>query len=145
MTRECGTCTKCCEGFLPGTVNNIPFYKGRPCHFVSLGKGCSIYEARPADPCKSYECKWLTDMSVPEWMAPEHSNAILDHREKKGITYLQLHEAGEVTASTVSWFFSYGVSHSINISWFIDGSRHWFGSEEFNKAMQEIVEEETSK
>ena len=145
MTRECGSCTKCCEGFLPGTVNNIPFYKGRPCHFVSIGKGCSIYSERPTDPCKTYECKWLTDFSVPEWMAPELSNVILDHRETNGIHYLQLHEAGIIDARTISWFFGYGVSNNINISWFIEGGRHWFGSSEFNSAMALLVQGETIK
>jgi hypothetical protein len=36
----------------------------RPCHFRGVG-GCTIYEERPADPCRGFVCGWLQRKPVP--------------------------------------------------------------------------------
>lgn len=136
MTRECGSCTKCCEGFLEGTVNDIKFFRGRPCHFVAIGKGCTIYDERPLDPCIVYRCAWLDDPSVPEWLYPHESNVIVDKREINGIPYWQLMEApAPVSARVLSWFMSKGINEKLNVVWSVENGRNWFGSAEFCMAM----------
>ena len=53
--RECGECTACC------TVLNIPRLAKGPgvsCHNLTP-TGCGIYEDRPDQPCKSFNCAWL--------------------------------------------------------------------------------------
>ena len=46
-TRECGTCTACCDGWVVGTIHGHEMKPGTPCHF--RGEGCcTIYERRPA-------------------------------------------------------------------------------------------------
>ena len=62
MTRECGTCTKCCDGTtsVGGDIFGHIYGNGKPCHFLNLTeKKCGIYKDRPNDPCKTYKCMWL--------------------------------------------------------------------------------------
>jgi Fe-S-cluster containining protein len=88
--RECGTCTKCCEGWLMADIEpeiipknrtagsigdiheqhiggGIGISPGRPCRFLNMDKdvndglGCTIYEHRPYEPCQRFKCAWLLD------------------------------------------------------------------------------------
>lgn len=130
--RECGTCTKCCEGFLSGSAQEKVFFKGRPCHFVSVGKGCTIYANRPKDPCISFKCLWLTDDSIPEWLKPNLENVIITQRYIDGIPYISLHEAGSVVSSRVlSWFFIYATEKGLNFVWEVEGGSSFFGNSDF--------------
>ena len=135
MTRECGTCTKCCDGWLHGEAHGHNFWPGRPCHFVGE-KGCTIYETRPDSPCKSYKCMWLQDeTSIPEWMKPDKVNAILTKRRINNIDYIELVEAGEVLRSDVlSWAIQYALNNELGISYQIKGFFNKIGSTEFLKA-----------
>ena len=42
--RECGTCTKCCEGWNVFNIQGKSIKPGKPCSFVEEGKGCTIYK-----------------------------------------------------------------------------------------------------
>jgi hypothetical protein len=137
VKRECGTCTKCCEGWLFGEAYGHSFYKGKPCHFIAIGKGCTIYAERPKDPCLVYSCAWLTNADFPEWLKPSEINAIIDFRKiyNTDIQYIKIHEAGEVLRSDVlSWLLSYAVSKGYNLYWTVNGANYWQGSPEFCKA-----------
>ena len=138
MKRECGTCTKCCEGWLSGTALGHSFFPGKPCHFISIGKGCTVYPTRPKDPCVSYKCAWLTNLDIPEWIKPSEINAIIDEKKKDGIEYFLVHEAGETLDSKVlTWLIQHCLATSKNLVWKIDGVPYWIGSAEFNKKMIE--------
>lgn len=134
--RSCGSCTKCCQGYLSGEAHGKPFYNGRPC-FYCAENGCSIYEDRPKDPCQSYTCLWLIDDKIPEWLKPELVNAIISHKEIKGIPYIELVEAGATMSSKVlSWFFQFGLDNKLNLLWQVEGGHNWIGSAEFLGAMK---------
>ena len=134
--RSCNGCTKCCEGNLSGIAYGHAFYKGRPCFFSSCN-GCSIYEDRPENPCKSYSCNWLENSDVPEWMKPDKVNAIVSKKQVHGIDYLELVEAGDVMqAKVLSWFMTYALGKNLNILWQVEGGNNWLGSKEFVKAMK---------
>ena len=75
-TRSCGTCTKCCEGWLEGDAHGHVFKPGTPCYFLIQNKGCTIYSDRPEHPCKSFKCVWLADESIPDWIKPEISGTV---------------------------------------------------------------------
>ena len=136
MKRECGTCTKCCEGWLTGEALGHRFYLGNPCHFIAIGKGCTVYAKRPKDPCVTYKCAWLTDENIPEWMKPSDINAIIDWREKEGIKYLNINEAGAILDSRVlTWAIQYALNNKFNFYWKVDGGEHWFGTPEFDALM----------
>lgn len=138
MSRQCGTCTKCCEGWLSGEAHGKPFYKGKPCHFISIGKGCSIYAKRPKDPCVSYKCDWLLNEEIPEWMKPSDINAIIDTQYIKDISYLRLIEAGETLRSNVlTYLMLYALNNKLNFYWEVNGSKNWIGAPDFLEAMKE--------
>lgn len=140
LKRECGTCTKCCEGYLHGVAYDKPFFPGKPCHFVSIGKGCTIYASRPKDPCITYRCQWLINPEIPEWFKPNEINAIITKRtiEKDNIEFYDLIEAGEkMKAEVLSWIIMYALNNSLNLRWVVDGGSHWIGSKEFIAAMNE--------
>lgn len=137
MTRQCGTCTKCCEGWLNAEALGYKFYQGKPCHFVSIGNGCSIYAKRPKDPCISFKCQWLQNTDIPEWLKPDQINAIIKVGEINNIQYLSVIEAGEVLQSRVlSWLIQYVLSNQLNFVWQIEGGFNWIGSPEFQQVMQ---------
>jgi hypothetical protein len=134
VKRNCGTCTKCCEGWLAGEAYGQSFYRGKPCHFIAIGTGCTIYAKRPKDPCVSYSCAWLTNADIPEWMKPSEINAIIDFRKinDTDIEYIKIHEAGETLKSSVlSWVITYATSKGYNLYWTVNGANYWQGSLEF--------------
>jgi hypothetical protein len=134
IKRNCGTCTKCCEGWLSGSALGHSFYKGKPCHFIAIGKGCTVYAKRPKDPCVVYTCGWLTNADLPEWMKPSEINAIVDFRkiENTDIHYIRTSEAGETLRSDVlSWVISYALLKKYNLYWTVNGANYWQGSPEF--------------
>jgi len=131
--RQCGSCTKCCEGYLAGEAHGHVFGKGRPCFFVSIGKGCSIYEDRPKHPCVGYKCLWISSPDIlPEWMKPSEINNIIDVREIQGHMYISAVEAGSIISSKVlSWLISYVVTTNQNFVWECENGKYRIGSKEF--------------
>ncbi len=137
MSRSCGTCTKCCEGWLSSEALGHTFYPGKPCHFITIGKGCTIYSKRPKDPCQSYKCGWIQNEDIPEWMKPSEINAIIDYRMIDNIPYLNVKEAGSVLSSKVlTWIIKYALERKANLYWEVEGGKNWLGSPEFIKAIQ---------
>lgn len=134
--RSCGSCTKCCEGWLSGEALGHKFYPGKPCHFIAIGKGCSVYAKRPQEPCVSYKCGWISNEDIPEWMKPSDINAIVDFRTINDIQYLKVTEAGSILDSKVlSWLIQYALTKQLNFVWMVNGNESWFGSPEFNQEM----------
>jgi hypothetical protein len=137
--RQCGTCTKCCEGHLTGDALGHTFYRGKPCHFIAIGKGCTVYAKRPKEPCQSYKCSWLKNEDIPEWMKPNEINAIISEKEINKIKYFELVEAGETLRSRVlTWVIEYCMSNQINLVWRVEGGDHWIGNQEFVTAIREL-------
>jgi hypothetical protein len=146
--RSCGTCTKCCEGYLKADIklkDKTPLVqmgideKGRkPCAFVKIGKGCTVYEKRPDNPCAIFKCDWLTNADMPESFKPENSKVIFTTRIMKGIEYTMLLEAGtKMDSEALSWAIPYALANNKNIAWRVLENIFWIGSEEFNKMMDE--------
>lgn len=139
MKRECGSCTKCCEGYLQGSALDKNFYEGHPCHFVSIGKGCTVYSKRPQHPCVSFKCEWLYNLEIPEWMKPNKINAIIKFDSINDIPYLSVIEAGEILQSKVlSWLIQFALNNKINFLWQVESGFSWIGSPEFHQVMMEI-------
>jgi hypothetical protein len=141
MTRDCGSCTKCCEGYLSGVAYGKPFYLSNPCHFIEIGKGCTIYAERPKDPCITFHCQWLANPEIPEWLKPDKINAIITKRTVKDteIEYWDLCEAGEtLRANVLTWLIQYALNNKINLHWQVEGGNHWVGDKDFIKAMNEM-------
>lgn len=143
--RSCDGCTKCCEGHLSGKSYGIKFLHGNPCHFVSLGKGCSIYEDRPYKPCQTFKCAWLMDETreFPEWMKPSLSNVIIVPRHIDDILYMDVVEAGcKIDSSILNWLFMYTINKKHNLRVQVGSGYHNYGSKEFHDAWQRKQDQE---
>ena len=87
LTRSCGGCTKCCEGLLAGKAYGFTFGSGKSCGFLGVN-GCNIYPIRPHNPCKTFQCEWTINHSLPEWLKPNRSNVIISQRTIGDYTFL---------------------------------------------------------
>src|ERR1700748_3835009 len=77
VTRTCGSCTACCDGWLQIEVRGHKVRKGQPCPF-SVAHQCTIYPERPQHPCREFVCGWLVASSpLPDWMRPDQSDMIM--------------------------------------------------------------------
>lgn len=135
LSKSCGDCTKCCDGWLMANINGHEMSPGKPCIFVKTG-GCSIYESRPEDPCVKFKCEWLINPYLDESLKPINSNIIILRRQISGISYLVARYAGEdVSADSLGRVINYCQANSKNLLWEMQGSRGWIGSSEFCEAI----------
>lgn len=136
MSRSCGTCTKCCEGWLTGEAHGYKFSPGNPCFFLQIDSGCQIYDIRPKDPCQSFNCKWVTDENIPEWMYPKTNNAIPVDTTINGIPYIKIVWAGNnLTKETIDWWINWAKENDKNIAW-DDQIDSFIGSDDFISEMK---------
>ena len=133
MTRSCGTCAKCCEGWLSGEAHGHAFYKGRPCFF--LNKTCTIYDTRPVEPCRTYKCGWLDEPHFPEWMKPDLVNVIINRAIFNDVKYYVLIESGSLLdVKVLSWMIQWALNNNQNLVYYVDGGMNRIGSKEFIEA-----------
>ena len=65
-------------------------------------------------------------------MRPDQVNTILVTREKNGLRYLEVNEAGQkLQAEVLSWAIMYCLQQNLNIVYYIDGGVNRIGSKEF--------------
>lgn len=140
ISRKCGSCTKCCEGWLSGEVDNEKFYKGVPCKFCVTNSGCGNYNNRPDDPCKTFKCSWLSDDSLPEWAKPELCGAIIYERTIGGMTCGFLVPTGQdVSITTLSWFLIWSLNKYQNAVWYNSfGSEFYLGPKELGEVLNKL-------
>ena len=138
IERSCGTCTKCCEGWLEGNVHGHKMHRGCNCFY--LEKTCRIYEDRPENPCRNYNCSWLTEETFPGWMKPELTNTIITKRKinvptqdgMNSYDYYDVIEAGGKLDSTVlNWLVHWSLETKNNVVYELDGKRHVVGEDGF--------------
>ena len=114
-SRSCAGCTRCCEGWLTGEAWGHRFRPGQPCGWRSAG-GCAIYENRPADPCRSFECEWKRWNNIPEWMKPSEIGVILVSRQHQEWTYTRVVDCGRPIPRAVhEWAQQSSAQQQINI------------------------------
>ena len=132
--RECGECTKCCEGSLLLVVNGRKVGKSHPCHFLSkLNKcgGCTIYEERP-DVCKDFRCEWLSNPEIPEWMKPSLVDTIIINQDQADVPHFEVVETdGKIDSLVLNWIIMYAIRNKINLKYSVNGDVNNFGSAEF--------------
>jgi hypothetical protein len=123
--RTCDGCTMCCQGHLTGQAYGHTFQQGKPCFFVSA-KGCTIYEDRPVEPCKSFECDWLKYDYLPMWMRPDLSKVIVRRTIEDNTEWVYIVEAGQkMDAAILSWIIIWATNNKINIKYEVDGGWNW--------------------
>ena len=142
MERQCGSCRKCCDGTLSGEVYGHQFYPGKPCHFVSITDGCTIYTKRPEDPCKTFECWWKINKDIPIEFQPNLVKFMGYKKQFKEFEYFFVHDVEDgYSLEVLEWYKRYALDHNINLVWKIDreGIQGIQGSEEFCKDFKVAV------
>lgn len=138
MPKECGYCTKCCEGHLEGESYGYKFSKDKPCYFLVLNQGCTIYEDRPSPQCTAFECWWKTDDSIPYNLKPNISDFMSYKTSHEGTEYFLVHDIGDkYSTKAYEWFKEYAIKNSLNIILIIgrENKIEYYGSE----ALDDIV------
>lgn len=160
ISRECGNCTACCEGWLEGEIYGYKMFRGRPCHFLGCDR-CSIYEQRPEKPCRQFNCVWLVNADVPEWMKPELSKVIIkkceyevfvdsegggratyilanDLKIKNTASYWSIIECGEtISGPVLDWLVQYCLEKNQPIMYQVNGTSRVIGPPEFHMWFEE--------
>jgi hypothetical protein len=134
--RECGDCTKCCEGWNVFNIDGKSVKPGSPCKFVEIGKGCSIYDVRPAYPCKSYNCEWKLDSKIPEEFKPSVSGVIIHKMCVNDIHYyIFVPSPNDPTEEMIKW----GKKHfdKKNFVHYDEENVYPYGEEDFTKMIHE--------
>ena len=117
--RQCGSCTKCCDGWINADINGVKISPTKPCEFRTDG-GCAIYEKRPEMPCRTFKCGWLSDNSVlPEHMSPVNCGAIvLFNRKWRGYSVVYALPTGpKIPQETLDWLMNYTRETKIPLQW----------------------------
>jgi len=73
MSRECGDCTACCEGWLADA--DLGMHPGKTCPNLQGGR-CAIYAERPEQPCRNFYCLWVKMPRLPEGLRPDRCGVI---------------------------------------------------------------------
>lgn len=140
MSRACDGCTACCDGTLLVEAFGQRVYPGKPCPVVDLGVGCTRW-TDPDKPaiCDEFRCEWLDLESIPLWMKPDRSHAIIRLGIVQGQPYAELIEVSgkTVAATTLSWFIPWAINMTGNARWRIQGGWHYIGTAEFLAACDE--------
>jgi hypothetical protein len=133
--KECGTCTKCCEGWVAATINGYNMHPGKPCYFLEINKGCTIYADRPENPCKEFFCVWIRKEELGEELKPENNGIISSKRgiRDSDITYLQITPAPNDPDRD---YLDLMKKYNENLFWTTKNKPYWEGTEEFCKIME---------
>jgi hypothetical protein len=98
--RPCDGCTQCCS-WLSGQVQGHYFGNGVSCTFLK-GNGCGIYDTRP-DGCRSFQCHWKTELSIPDWLKPSQVNVIMKQEQINRFKYISIVYAGTPDPRVFDW------------------------------------------
>jgi hypothetical protein len=106
-----------------------------PCKFVEPGVGCTTYDNRPEDVCRTFECAWRATDYVPLHFSPKNTGQIVAVQQLEGVEYLAMAFAGkEVEPDFLSWFVTFAVGRQLNVEWSINGQLYALGSPDFMAA-----------
>jgi Fe-S-cluster containining protein len=83
MANACGNCNMCCK--LPD-VPELRKPANQWCSHCDIGKGCRIYESRPA-PCRNFQCLWLESQRekqpLPAELRPDRTRMMLTFAQNR--------------------------------------------------------------
>jgi hypothetical protein len=71
--RRCGDCSLCCKLIRVDAFEKPP---GTWCTHCAPGRGCKVYDSRPAE-CSDFYCAWLVSPTLGEEWRPNRSRLVL--------------------------------------------------------------------
>ncbi len=151
-SRECLSCTACCDGWLQISVFLETVCPGHPCTHRTAD-GCGIYENRPTNPCKIFKCGWLIDNSpLPDWMRPSDSKVIFlfnKYSWKNQHVDNAISTGEEIPSTTIDWLKNFTLQNKRLL--LITEQKYMgknnplrtkiivFGTDEFRKSIGDLV------
>jgi hypothetical protein len=137
--KQCGSCTKCCEGTLVTVVLGQRLGP-KACQYVEPCVGCTIHETRPQNPCRDFECAWLQEEEFDDSMRPDKSGVIpIFKTMPNSEMYLVLRDCDLVNNNSLQAYVDYAASRGMNVAWIVQGYTNWAGTNEFTNFMKEGV------
>ncbi len=144
--RQCGACTRCCDGWVEGEIRGHRMHPGQACHFLVPGPGagpgsghglCSIYSERPQSPCRNFVCAWLAPGSaLPDSFRPDQIGVIAVATRWRGAPALILVSAGnDPDEATLEWMRAHAQSTRTPFFYAQGGERFGFGPPQFQQEM----------
>ena len=141
--RECGDCGRCCDGRLKANILGTPMGDGIKCTYYDTKCGCTIYDKRPDDPCRSYNCAWLLDESIPDWMKPSLSNVLITYKKHptdESLSYYDVIEHSKKMDSVVlNWILHWAMGNGKNLIYEVDRQLYTIGNERFLQTINGII------
>ena len=135
--KKCNSCTKCCDGSLRGEAYGHDFYPGKPCFFLILNSGCTIYEKRPNPQCTEFFCLWITEEKIPEFLKPNKSDCLASIVNYGGVIQIHVIKTGKnFDIKYLEWYKEFARMNKKDLSWNIDGEIGWQGSDKLEKAVK---------
>ena len=141
MTRTCGSCTKCCDGFLSAKILDFEMGNGAACPFRIKDKGCSIYNDRPSL-CRNWKCGWIEDDGTlfDEWLKPNIVNFILIRIKHGDVIWYKIAEAGkEIDKLMLSYMIQEAIRKNINLEYVINGTQFLIGTDKFKTYVKNLA------
>ena len=94
---------------MTGTIRGHEMKPGVPCHFRGA-VGCTIYDERPEQPCRSFFCAWrLEGNPFPDAFRPDRLGVIvLAMRWRDRRAYYLVPAGREPDAALLEWMREYG-------------------------------------
>lgn len=143
--RSCNGCTACCEGWLTCNIYGYEVKRNQPCRFLSKNSGCSAYNMRPYDPCKTFKCYWKQDDTIPENFKPSVSGVIMIYRTSaEGIKHLDLVEGKKSLSLEILDFAltRYRQKKVDNVRWFIGDKVNYVSNDQrFINKMKDLYKD----
>lgn len=136
--KSCGTCTKCCEGWLTATIDGYQMYPGQACYFLEQGVGCKRYETRPVYPCKKFVCTWLDMKDIPDKWKPENCGVIMKSGNIHDFVFIQFIEApNSPSKEMILWAKEFFKKKKINFLYYDSTGVHPIGDRYFVRAIRD--------
>lgn len=134
--RQCGSCTKCCDGWVEGEIRGHRMQAGQACHFLDGGV-CTIYAQRPESPCRSFVCSWLQPGSaLPDDFRPDRIGVIAVSTRWRQAPALILVSAGnDPDEATLDWMRQHAQHTRTPFFYAQKGERFGYGPPEFQQEM----------
>jgi hypothetical protein len=82
--RSCQDCTLCCKLV---AVFELEKPAQQWCQHCEIGKGCMIYDTRPAD-CRTFYCGWLLDERISDDWRPSHCRMVVKFEPKRIVIHV---------------------------------------------------------
>lgn len=135
--RECGSCTRCCEGYMYANIEGRELRPGKPCIFLKVNEGCGRYDTRPYYPCASFKCAWLENKKIPDEYSPLSSGVIISMGKVHEYEYALLIAApNDPTEEMIDWAEEFYGKQNISIVFKSGDKFDYRGLEEFGSELR---------